>query len=57
MPLESSYITKIMVLGTIFGQFDGKSSASLGNKFSMKGRGAAVLVDLKDQKYIIIGLE
>ena len=46
-----------MVLGTIFGQFDGKSSASLGNNFSMKGRDAAVLVDLKDQKYIIIGLE
>ena len=57
MPLESSYITKIMVLGNIFGQFDGKSSASLRNNFSMKGWDAAVFVDLKDQKYIIIGLE
>ena len=57
MPLEFSYTTKIMVLGTIFGRFGGESSATLRNNFGMKGRDAAVFVDLKDQKYIIIGLE
>ena len=46
-----------MVLGTIFCQFGGKSGASLRNKFGVKGRYATVFVDLKDPKYIIIGLE
>ena len=50
MPLESSYITKIMVLGTIFGQFDSESGASLRNNFGIKGQDAAVFVDLKDLK-------
>ena len=46
-----------MVLGTIFGQLGGKSGASLRNNFGMRGRDATVFVDLKDSKYIIIGLE
>ena len=57
MPLESSYTTTIMILGTIFGQIDGESGASLRNNFGMKGQDAAMFVDLKDPKYIIIGLE
>ena len=57
MPLESSYTTTIMILGTIFGQIDGESVASLRNNFGMKGRDAAVFVDLKNLKYIIIGLK
>ena len=58
MPLESSYTTKIMILGTIFGQIDGESGASLRNNFGMKGRDTeAVFVDLKNLKYIIIGLK
>ena len=46
-----------MILGTIIGQIDGKSGASLRNNFGMKGRDAAVFVDLKNPKYIIIGLK
>ena len=58
MPLESSYTTTIMIVGTIFGQIDGKSGASLRNNFGMKGRDTeAVFVDLKNLKYIIIGLK
>ena len=58
MPLESSYTTTIMIVGTIFGQIDGESGASLRNNFGMKGRDTeAVFVDLKNLKYIIIGLK
>ena len=46
-----------MILGTIFGQIDGESGASLRNNFGMKGRDTAVFVDLKNLKYIIIGLK
>ena len=58
MPLESSYTTTIMIVGTIFGQIDGESGASVRNNFGMKGRDTeAVFVDLKNLKYIIIGLK
>ena len=47
-----------MIVGTIFGQIDGESGASLRNNFGMKGRDTeAVFVDLKNLKYIIIGLK
>ena len=57
MPLESSYTTTIMIVGTIFGQIDGESGASLRNNFGVKGQYAIVFVDLKDPKCMISGLK